>query len=136
MVEFIEGSGFYPPTFNSFTGNISFQESVGAETKTFSLTMTDRVELSSLSFFHEQISSLATVGTYQAVLYVGNNLVTQYSYSATSTGNAVYLDTLIQNTSITLNKGDVIKMTISSGDVGGGTGTQKGSITVFGKYVL
>ena len=136
MVEFVEGSGFYPPTLNSFQGNISFDENIGNETKVYSVTNTDRVELSSLSFFHAQTNSTSSGGSYTATLKIGPNIITEYTYSATSTGNATYLDTLIQNTTIVLEKNDILSMTITGTGLAGGQGTQKGSITIFGKYTI
>lgn len=136
MVEFVSGSGFYPPTFNSFTGNVSFNQNVLEQTDTFSLTITDRVELSSVSLFHSQTSSGSSSGTYTVTLKFGTNLITSYSFPGTSAGNGVYLDTLIQNTSITLEKNEKITFTITGSGLAGGSGVQLGSITVFGKFII
>jgi len=52
MVEFVEGSGFYPPTLNSFSANANSDFFMGNETVKVTITADDRVELSSLAMDH------------------------------------------------------------------------------------
>lgn len=137
MVEFVEGSGFYPPTFNSFNANTgTSSQNIGNETVTFTILIDDRVELTSLSFFHSMTATGSIAGSYTVNVRIGRSLITNYTFSATSSGIGTYLDTLIQNTSIQLNKNDTITFEITGSGLSGGQGTHVVSVTVFGKYVL
>jgi len=137
MVEFVEGSGFYPPTFNSFTGNAGeIGVSIGNETKTYTIMADDRVELSSLAFFHRMTSSNSSAGGYTVNIRLSNNLITSYVLGAQSADVGTYIDTLIQNTSIIMNKNDKLIFEIIGSGLSGGQGVHTISVTIFGKFVL
>ena len=136
-VEFVEGSGFYPPTFNSFNANSTNTDvSIGNETVITTLTTSERVELSSLSLFHRMTSSNSAAGIYTCTLKISRSTVSIYVFSAMSSGVGTYLDTLIQNTTIILDKGDTISLTITGSSLAGGQGVHTVSLTAFGKYIL
>lgn len=135
MTNFIEGSGFYPPTFNNFTQTLSGQQNMGG-TETFNLTLTERSQINAISMYYAQVSSTASTGTYTIEIKLGNSTLTQFTIGSASSGNGVYLDTLIQNTSITLEKGDNLSISVTAVSLAGGQGNHKYSIILFGSYVL
>lgn len=132
MVEFFEGSGFYPPTLNSFIQSAGgTSQLINNSELTFTITADDRVELSSLTLFHRHESGGGT-GNITVTVKIQTSIITNYVYAP---ANGIYLDTLIQNTSIVLNKNDKITFNI----LGSGQNTDSRhtiSLVAFGKYVL
>lgn len=141
MAEFIEGSGFYPPTFNSVTIKAENTGLIGLSgtIHEFKIAAPDRMQISSLSYYYEQVSTTALPafgGTIDTYFEHQNTILFHFQHVPYPAGNGLYAQQTYDNQSFVLEKGETIGFRLVTAGGGGGSPTILITVQATGQYIL
>lgn len=140
MVEFVEGSGFYPPTINTYSDIDSFtsEDISNNQTKTLTLTLPDVIQATNLNY-NLAIDDFSSPSMDPALMIVNlkynNDLVASYTGIVGTIGRSTFVDNVL-NYSQKFNRNDVIKLEISITGGGAGIVSVNASLGIGGSYTL
>jgi len=142
MVEFLPGSGFYPPTINSFSDINSIENYVlvNNETKTLTITAPDIIQATTISYnLAIKIYSSPQFDNAKLIVTIkyNNDIISTYASTPLIIGGpGVFVDNVFQTFNQKLGKGDTIQMVINVTGGGAGGITLNASLGISGSYSI